>query len=162
MGIANVTVGNEPQFSVSAEPDRKDGLLAIGEAAQLIQAANADGQLGVWMDQEERPFGSNVFAAIWTATLMSEGPFRSRTFPELDLGAGESGRRIALLSARRDTQAVAEATLHRAGLEARWVDAHAVRRGDVRFELRLLDVVDRDGAGASPRDRNAVERQGIQ
>jgi hypothetical protein len=72
------------------------------------------------------------------------GPFAGKRFPGLEDGDITKVRKVAILSARPDATKLARETLRAAGLEMRLLERRPIRRGDIRFRMNLVDIVDRE------------------
>ena len=156
MSLANATVANQRQYSLTSTRDRTDGFRAIVKAIRVFHELNTDGRLGLWLDTNEEPLGQNVFWATWIASHPRIGPFRSRDYPpgalaNFDPATVSAGARVALVSARRDAVATAQAALHAHGLGARVTDRRSVRRGSIRFTITLLELHEAPSGGPTTR-----------
>jgi hypothetical protein len=156
VSLANATVANQRQYSLTYSRDRTDGFRAIVKAIRVFRELNTDGRLGLWLDTTEAPLGQNVFWATWIASHPRIGPFRSRDYPpgalaNFDPATASVGTRVALVSARRDAVAAAHAALRAHGLAARVTERRPIRRGSIRFAITVLELHDSPSDGPSPR-----------
>lgn len=137
--VANVPALNSPQLNYFNHNRRGLGFRLITHAVNYFQEQNTDGQLGIWMNLQE-PFGGNFFWAIWIATHIRMGPFRSTELPKFDSAAVRPGGKVMVVSGDEHIEVKILPTLAEKGFRGSVQERRLIQEGAAQFWMTLIRI----------------------